>query len=421
MSCGAPSAEACARVEVSAQPAPEVVACADCGLVQDAPPAARDPRCRRCDAFFGRRMKSVDTALALAATSIILFPLANLTPFLAIDIIGQGQGVRLGSGVSGLAEHGLAPLAAFVLVISVVAPLGRLLLLTWVLLLVRLGASRRQPHRRRSAWALRWAERLRPWSMLDVFLIGALISLAKLHALAQLEIGAGFWALGGLVAALAGFEAAIDRRSLWNAVSPPSPVEGASVVGCHHCGLVQPVGPSCLRCEAGLHRRKPESLHRATALMIAGLILYLPANIYPVMTVVSFGKRTTATILGGVVELMNGQDWPLALIVFAASVAVPLLKLVGLGWLLLSTRLRQREGLVNRTRLYRLIERVSRWSTVDVFVAGLLTALVALGDIATIEPGLGALAFGAVVLVTMVATECFDPRLMWDAAGANDV
>jgi paraquat-inducible protein A len=149
--------------------------------------------------------------------------------------------------------------------------------------------------------------------------------------------------------------------------------------------------------------------------------LYLPANLYPVITVVSFGHRTTATIMGGVMQLLDGSDWPLALIVFAASVAVPLLKLLGLSALLISTGFGYRARLVDRTRLYRLIEFVGRWSTVDIFVAALLTALVTLGNIATIEPGIGALAFGAVVVVTMLATACFDPRLMWDAAGADHV
>ena len=154
---------------------------------------------------------------------------------------------------------------------------------------------------------------------------------------------------------------------------------------------------------------------------MTGFVLYLPANLYPVLTVISFGRGAPATIMGGVLELMNGSDWPLALIVFTASVAVPLLKLVGLTWLLLSARLARAKGLVDRTRLYRLIELVSRWSAVDIFVAALLTALVTLGNLATIEPGLGVLAFGAVVFVTMLATESFDPRLIWDAAGANDL
>ena len=155
--------------------------------------------------------------------------------------------------------------------------------------------------------------------------------------------------------------------------------------------------------------------------MLTGLVLYIPANLYPVITVVSFGRSASATILGGVTELMNGSDWPLAVIVFTASVVVPLLKLVGLGWLLLSTQLRRTRRLGDRTRLFRLIKVVSRWSAVDIFVSALLTALVTLGNIATIEPGVGVLAFGAVVFVTMLATECLDLRLMWDAAGANDV
>jgi paraquat-inducible protein A len=156
-------------------------------------------------------------------------------------------------------------------------------------------------------------------------------------------------------------------------------------------------------------------------LVLTGFVLYLPANLYPVITVVSFGHAESATIMGGVLELLNGSDWPLALIVFTASVAVPLLKLLGLGWLLLSTSLRRQRRLADRTRLYRLIEMVSRWSAVDIVVAALLTALVTLGNLATIEPGLGVLAFGAVVFVTMLATDLFDTRLMWDAAGANDV
>ena len=148
--------------------------------------------------------------------------------------------------------------------------------------------------------------------------------------------------------------------------------------------------------------------------MISALILYIPANLFPVLTVISFGKGSPATILEGVVELMDGSDWPLALIIFIASVAVPLLKLVGLGVLITTTHMNMTAHLMARTRLFQLIEMVSRWSTVDIFVAGLLTALVSLGKIATIEPGLGVFAFGGVVVLTMLATESFDSRIMWD-------
>ncbi len=189
--------------------------------------------------------------------------------------------------------------------------------------------------------------------------------------------------------------------------------------GCVDCGMVQEPGSHCVRCGVRLHRRKPRSLERVGALVATGFILYLPANLYPVLTVITFGRGDPSTILGGVVELLHSNDWPLAAIVFVASVAVPLLKLFGLGWLIISARRGAGKALTDRTRLYRIIELVGRWSTVDVIVAALLTALVTLGNIAQVQPGLGVLAFGGVVFVTLLATEFFDPRLLWDAAGEN--
>ncbi|HLZ67750.1 MAG TPA: PqiA/YebS family transporter subunit [Aliidongia sp.] len=395
--------------------------CPDCGLLQILPVPIGGHRrhCCRCNASFGHGVTRTAAAPALAATALVLFPLATLFPLMAISLGGKSQSVRLGSGVIGLADHDLLPLALFVLAISILAPLGRIAALGYVLL-----GRHRTEHRPRLAAVLRLAERMRPWVMIDVFLVGTLIALTKLHDLASVDLGIGFWALGLLVICLAGFDASIDRHALWDVVSPPfhatAPPAPGSWIGCRECGLVQSISARCGRCHARLHRRKRESLHRAAALVVTGIILYFPANLYPVLTVVSFGRGAPATIMGGVLELMNGSDWPLALIVFAASIAVPLLKLIGLAGLLISTRFSATRRLADRTRLYRLIDLVSRWSSVDIFVAALLAALVTLGNLATIEPGLGVLAFGAVVFVTMLATENFDPRLMWDAAGAND-
>jgi paraquat-inducible protein A len=147
------------------------------------------------------------------------------------------------------------------------------------------------------------------------------------------------------------------------------------------------------------------------------MIAYLPANLYPVMSVVSFGKRQSDTIMSGVIYLFVHGDWPLALIVFVASVLVPLLKMLALLYLLLSVQrhsfLRRRQ----RTRLYRIVELVGRWSMVDIFVVAVLAALVKIGNIATIEPGVGAIAFSSVVILTMFAAMNFDPRLIWDHQG----
>jgi paraquat-inducible protein A len=165
-----------------------------------------------------------------------------------------------------------------------------------------------------------------------------------------------------------------------------------------------------------LRKRKRSSLTRSAALLLAGVIFYLPANIFPVMTVIRWGQGAPNTILGGVAELIAYQMWPLAILVFVASVVVPLLKIFGLSAMLIATHMGSARGLIFRSRLYRLIDGVGRWSMIDVFMLTVLVALVRMGFIATVLPGLGATAFATVVLLTMFAAEAFDPRLMWDAA-----
>lgn len=196
----------------------------------------------------------------------------------------------------------------------------------------------------------------------------------------------------------------------------------AGLVSCHGCGkLSHHVYRShghrvrCPRCQAPLHARKPDSLNRSWALVFAAFILYIPANIFPVMTVVSLGSASTNTILGGIVHLWEGGMLPLALVVFFASVFVPLLKLFALVYLLLSVQLRWQKHPRQRTVMYRIVEGIGRWSMLDIFVIAVLVALVQLGNLATIVPGIGATAFAAVVVLTMFAAMAFDPRLIWDS------
>jgi paraquat-inducible protein A len=152
--------------------------------------------------------------------------------------------------------------------------------------------------------------------------------------------------------------------------------------------------------------------------VLTAAVLYIPANLYPVLTVIRFGQGAPSTILGGVVELIDAGMYPLALLVFTASVAVPLLKLAGLAIMLLATQSGSVKRIRDRTRLYRLIEFIGRWSMIDVFMVSLLVALVRLGFVASVTPGPGVIAFAAVVVLTMTASATFDPRLMWDSARA---
>ena len=166
------------------------------------------------------------------------------------------------------------------------------------------------------------------------------------------------------------------------------------------------------RCESVLHVRKPDSIARTWALVIAAAILYIPANYYPVLTVVQLGAGAPSTILGGVEELVAARQYPLAALVFFASILVPLLKLVGLSIMLIATQTGRLGWLRDRTRLYHIVRFIGRWSMIDIFMESLLGALVVFGSVITIEPGVGAVAFCGVVILTMFAAETFDPRLM---------
>lgn len=186
---------------------------------------------------------------------------------------------------------------------------------------------------------------------------------------------------------------------------------------CHVCHLLsRPTGPHprCPRCGLGLHGRKPNSLARTWALTLTAYILYIPANLLPVMTVTMTGKGEPDTILSGVKALALEGMWPLALLVFFASITVPVLKLLVLTYLLLSVQFRSHWRPRERTVLYRITESVGRWSMIDIFVIAILVALVKLGALATIEAGAGAVAFGGVVVITMFAAMSFDPRFIWD-------
>lgn len=175
----------------------------------------------------------------------------------------------------------------------------------------------------------------------------------------------------------------------------------------------------CPRCGSSVHHRKPNSITRTWALVISALIFYIPANLYPVMEVTSLGQSQADTILSGVLFLLHHDMWPLALVIFIASVFVPLAKILVLIGLLVSVQRHSQWRPVDRTRAYRVTELVGRWSMVDVYVVTILVALVHLGSVATVEPRVGALFFGAVVVITILAAESFDPRLIWDRIEAD--
>ncbi|HTC11627.1 MAG TPA: paraquat-inducible protein A [Acetobacteraceae bacterium] len=405
--------------------------CRDCGQIQYLPALTPGAvvQCVRCHATLRRtRRDSIGKALAFNLTALVLFGIATSATLLSVSSSGQARVADLFSGPEGLEQNGMWELALLVLFATFGAPLVKLLCTTVVLLGLHLPHP---PRVLRSAFA--WSARLTPWSMIEVYLLGVFVACVKLAALVQIEVGTALYALAGLLLVMVAGDFVLDRQVVWEAMdrrhvplddgavsATAAAVAGKGVVGCHTCGQLSRVPDAahahCPRCGSALHARHPNSINHTWAFLFAALALYVPANVYPVLNITQLGASAPSTILGGVRELIDGGMWPLALLVFVASVAVPVLKIICMVLLLVLTQRRSTRRLRDRTLLYRIVEGVGRWSMIDVFMVSILVALVQFGGLVAINPGAGAIAFAGVVILTMFAAGSFDPRLMWDAA-----
>jgi len=406
------------------------VACPDCGLVQRLPLLRRGQiaECRRCERLLaGAATGRVDAPLALALAALFLLIPATVEPLLSVASHGAARTCWLSSGIAGLWHEGFAALAVIVGAFCLAFPYVYLIALILVLAALRLGA------RAHLGPTFRWIMRLRPWMMLEIFLVGCFVAYSRLRLVVGVQVLAGGWCLMGATLALLLTLTQLDERTVWE-VLPLRRARQYSrwhsdrraggrgdpgrAIACTACELLVSdahAGGACPRCAAALHDRKPFAFRATAALVAAGFLLYIPANALPVLTLVSFGNEQSNTIITGVLELIRNRLWPLALIVFLASIVVPLLKLCGLTWMLLATYQGSPRTLIARTRFYRLIDTVGSWSNIDVFVASVLVALLQFGAIARAQAGAGLTAFAAVVILTMIATRTFDTRLMWDA------
>ncbi len=416
-----------------AAPPPELRECPGCGHFQVVPALAKGmvAACERCPTTLRRAaVHSHDMSIALNLAALVLLIILCSTTLMSVETAGIALQAGLFSGPEELVQRGMPSLAAVVVFVTVLAPFARLAGTLYVLIRMQLPQP---PHHLRLVFA--WVERLGPWSMLEVFVFGVFVAYVKLGDLVKITLEHGIYALLVLTFVLAWADGALHRASVWARLGgdeAPAPVPEAALaarraVGCETCGLVSVPAhhpdhghshghTTCPRCDSPLHARKPNAVARTWALLIAASVLYLPANYFPVLTVMQLGAGHPSTILGGVEELVSSRMYPLAALVFFASIAVPMLKLVGLSFLLIATQTGNGRWLAQRTRLYRVICWIGRWSMIDIFMEALLGALVKFGNVITIEPGFGAVAFCAVVILTIFAAESFDPRLMWDAA-----
>jgi paraquat-inducible protein A len=420
----------------------EIIACPDCDLLQRVPELtpggkARCPRCQKT--LVTQLTDPLDRTLALALAAAIVFILANVAPLMRLSAVGRFASTTIAGGVYEMWLHGAPGTAVIVAFCAVIAPGSYILSMLAVLLSVK-----RPPAPQWVGEMLRWADSMQPWSMNEVMILGILVALIKIAELATVDPGIGMYGVGGLVVLFAAIRVSFDPGEVWkrvtwidNSVPQGLHVEWsgtlnsaitaakAGLISCEKCDLLsQPINPAepghCPRCGQELEWRRHHSIQRTWALVIGAAICYIPANILPVLNTTTLGSTDSDTIMGGVVFLYTSGSWPLALIVLIASVMVPLGKLAALSYLLITVQRNSLAGGRERTRLYRMVEFIGRWSMLDVFVDTFTVALVQLAPLMSVQPGPGVLFFAAVVVLTMLAADSFDPRLIWDSSANQE-
>ncbi len=395
------------------------IACSDCGTLQDLPPLSGGSAaiCPTCASWMERTSgRSVTAGLACSsATLILLFP-ANLLPLMSVSILGMSREGEIGSGVRSLWNGQWVLVAGLIAAFAIVLPFVRFGLLTAVLTCVRFE--------RCPSWlgrAFRWSTRLDQWAMPDVFLIGFAIGYSRVASNLTVTVEAGGLCLIAAALLCMLSRATLDRRTVWRAISPErvAPPVQFPAISCEVCELVLPgdqEGSQCPRCQLRLTSRKPDAMATTTALLIAAFALYFPANFYPMSIAMQAGREVPHRIIDGIEELFQAGFWPLGVIIFCTSIAIPLVKILGLGWLLVSIRRGSASKPVLKTRLYRFIDEIGRWSNVDVFTIAVFAPVMQFGALASARAGWGATAFILVVSLTMLASRSFDPRMLWDVA-----
>ncbi|MCW8330222.1 paraquat-inducible protein A [Photobacterium sp. SDRW27] len=410
-----------------------LVGCEECGLVVELPVLndGQKASCPRCGHVLAKQISQpLQRPLAYGVACLIMLVLSISFPFMSFSVQGITQEITLLHAAEMLSIFKNSLLAALLLLTVVILPAIYILTVLYLYWNAKKLASLPKPltitpFEKRLC---RGMFRIEPWLMVDVFLIGVLVSLIKIASLADVGLGMSFWAFCIYTLLVVKCVSMVDRTWLWLQFMPmyvfPDIKEGDSHhsvnhVSCHICSQLNPMPDShharCVRCHGVLHPYSPQqSLQRSWALLIASAVFFVPANLYPMMFTVSLGNSEGSTIIGGVVLLWNLGSYPIAAVIFLASVVIPLAKIFALSWLYINAhRASDERQAIQRLRLYRMTELIGRWSMIDIFVVAILVALVQLQNLMAIFPGPAALSFACVVILTMLSAMTFDPRIFW--------
>jgi paraquat-inducible protein A len=396
---------------------PHYVECRNCGLLQIQPPVGRNDivSCSRCQTQLEHSAgKSLDATLACSAAILLLLIPAWTAPFLTASALGATRTSYLPMSVTVLWSDGSPLLALIVFLFVFLFPLLRFAALTAVAWAVRLD--------RHPAWlttAFRMANALQVWAMLDVFLLGLMVAYFRLRSSLEVELGAGAicFILAGILSLIA--RATLDKAQVWRHIAPDIETIRSPSMMCPNCELVMPRtehAMTCPRCSSTVTARKTRPYSRCVALLLAAGIMYLPANIYPIATIPIDITPTSYTVLGGVIDLVKSHLIGLAALVFTASFTIPLLKMIGLAWCASSAMCHSCRFLVGKTRVFRVVEEIGRWSMVDPLTIACFVPVLQFNALIDGHAEPAVVPFSVVVILTTLATQLFDPRKMWDSA-----
>lgn len=403
--------------------------CHDCDWVMERPTLAdhETAHCPRCGARVQTpRTPDSESLMAWSLASLLMLGVGLHFEFLSFETRGVGQTITLFDTATALLEGQYVFLAGLIGLTTVILPALYLLSVFYVSLSRKLG--RVLPDAEVMSRLLGW---IRPWMMSDVFLVGVLIGLIKIVSLAHIETGPSFWAFGVYLLMFLKVTTDFEPSTFWEqfgggqrlsrSLDPGRPAHEQGVMGCAHCD--RPFEPNrmnvCPRCGRWHPLSLVDRWQLTLSLLVAAAILYVPAQVYPIMEMDRLTGIDPSTIAGGVMELYRTGSWPIALIIFVASVIVPLAKIVALGWLCLRHWLEWSGETRHHVWLYRVTDRIGRWSMIDIYVVALLVALVQAGGFITVHPGPAAISFALVVIVTMLAAITFDPRWIWHPSRAG--
>ncbi|RIZ53858.1 paraquat-inducible protein A [Vibrio sp. PID23_8] len=386
--------------------------CQGCELPVDIIPLpdGKLAHCPRCGhELYRGGNPSLSGNLAIAITCLLLFVPSHFFDFISIRLFGVMIPATLPSGIIALMQEGFVLLSLLILFCSSLAPL---IVCTSV---VVAHLSLYQRWFRGLQVSLWLTQHFKHWAMIDVFLVSIAISCFKLQDYSDIYVGPGLIGLVLLQISTVLLISRFSARRYWEAWKAESSyVFKHKDVHCHECHLSQPEGDQCQRCHHTLHHRKPHSIQKTWAYLITAGIAIFPANLIPISILITNGQRLEDTIFSGVAALIKNGMYGIAFIIFVASIVVPVVKILGLAYILLCIKFKRSVFKRQRMMVYFAIKWIGKWSVMDLFVISIMMTLVDRGQILDFTPGYGAVAFGLVVVFTMLAADSIDPRLIWD-------